>query len=88
MRQDSNQQDFMNLLAELRNSHEHLSSESVALFRSRVHPGRFEAVIGVVDDFVGRDDPLRMVIAFTNITPSCTTTSFSLDVFPHTFGAL
>ena len=67
MRQDSNQQDFMNLLADLRNSDEHLSSESLALLRSRFHPGRLEDVIGVIDDFVGRDDPLGMVITFTNI---------------------
>ena len=67
MRQDPDQQAFMKLLADLRNCDEHLSRDSVALLRSRFQPGRLEDVIGVIDDFVGRDDPFGMVITFTNI---------------------
>lgn len=65
MRQDPNQQAFMDLLADVR-PNDQLSPSSLALLRSRFFPGLLETRVADVDHFVGFDSPNGMVVAFRN----------------------
>ena len=70
MRQDPGQHAFMTLLDELRSAHDMLSPHSLSLLRTLFIPGPMDQVVDTIDQFVGGDDPSRMVITFTNAQAS------------------
>ena len=66
MRQHPDELAFLALLDDVRNTSQALSTESLALLRSRFLPGDLACTVDAIDAFVGHDDPGGMVITFTN----------------------
>ena len=68
MRQSPEEIEFINLLDEIRNyrDNQKLSENTMNILHQKFVPGKVDQIIDIIDDFVGGDDPNRMVITFTN----------------------